>query len=357
MPVKSSNQITLVKLDEGIADVGGRNYLLYTTDLAFDPEVEKNQNGISSYLDSSRLSDDQSGLIYKYAGQTENDGICVPLAFDGCLTKTTSLTITFQYRGTITDPGKFALLQRDGDVIPTATLGIPLEVSETEWKDYICTFDIVDPNPGRCYMMLFLCDDGTKYESTDWIEIKRRSLQLETGTSPTDWAPSPEEINATIVDVKTQIERNYTSAIENKGNEITLSVSENYVGKNDFETYKGLAETQFTQTPESFDFLFSQSKTKEDIADQIGNTDAKVSEFSKYIRFVDGDIILGETGNSITLKIENDRISFLQNNSEVAYLSNNQLFITNAEIGTRLDLGKYSFNPRSNGNLSFNYMG
>lgn len=348
---------TIESIDTSAIDIGGRNYLMYTSSLEFDNEIEKNQNGLSSYLDSSKLADDQLGVKYTYTGQTDNDGLCIPLAFEGCISETTKLTLSFRYRGTITDPGKFVFLQKTGDVLPSATLGKELVVSETDWQDYECTFDIINPNPGNCYMLLFLCDDGTKYQSTDWIEIKRKSLKLETGTTATDWSPSPEEVYGDTISVKTEIEHNYKTEIQNTQGQIMQTVSDNYTAKNEFEEYKGIAETQFTQTPESFDFLFKQSQANKDLQDAIGNTDEKVAEFSKYIRFVDGDIVLGEDGNSIVLKIENDRISFLQNNSEVAYMTNNQFQITNAKVGTRLDLGKFSFNPRSNGNLTFNYNG
>ena len=73
----------------------------------------------------------------------------------------------------------------------------------------------------------------------------------------------------------------------------------------------------------------------------------------KYIRFEDGNIILGEEGNSVTLKIENDSIGFYQFGSKVAYLTNNSLKITNAEITNRLDLGEFAFIPGKKGNLTF----
>lgn len=83
----------------------------------------------------------------------------------------------------------------------------------------------------------------------------------------------------------------------------------------------------------------------------------KFEDFSKYIRFVDGNIILGEVGNELTLKIQNDRISFLQNEREVAYFSNNKLYVTDGEFLHSLQLGNFAFIPRANGNLSFKRIG
>jgi len=91
----------------------------------------------------------------------------------------------------------------------------------------------------------------------------------------------------------------------------------------------------------------------QNIGDVAAGTDAKFEEISKYIRFEDGNIILGESGNTLTLRIENDRISFLDSGLEVAYFSNNKLYVTDGEFLHSLQLGNFAFMPRENGNLSF----
>ena len=85
----------------------------------------------------------------------------------------------------------------------------------------------------------------------------------------------------------------------------------------------------------------------------FNGADAKFEEIQKYIRFVDGNIVLGEEGNTLTLRIENDRISFLDSGLEVAYLSNSKLYVTDGEFLNSLQLGNFAFIPRENGNLSF----
>ena len=96
------------------------------------------------------------------------------------------------------------------------------------------------------------------------------------------------------------------------------------------------------------------TQTVAQLGDRVSNT---YTEQLKYIKFIDGEIWLGKDpeGNEDDFKvvISNERIRFLQNNVEVAYLSNNQLYITNGQILKRLDLGKFAFFPRDNGNLTF----
>lgn len=112
---------------------------------------------------------------------------------------------------------------------------------------------------------------------------------------------------------------------------------------------------EFQVTQEGFEFTFNTlSNTVTQIGDQVTEI---YSEQLKYIKFIDGEIWLGrdaeEGEDEFKVVISNDRVRFLQNNTEVAYLSNNQLYITNGQILNRLDLGRFAFFPRDNGNLTF----
>lgn len=59
----------------------------------------------------------------------------------------------------------------------------------------------------------------------------------------------------------------------------------------------------------------------------------------------------------LSMLLSEQKLSFYQGTDEVAYFSNNKLYVTDAEILDRLQLGKFAFIPRSNGNLSFRYLG
>ena len=62
-------------------------------------------------------------------------------------------------------------------------------------------------------------------------------------------------------------------------------------------------------------------------------------------------------GNAFTAELSNDQLAFKENGQVIAYISNQSLVITNAEIRYRLSLGTedrgwFDFIPRSSGNLS-----
>lgn len=147
---------------------------------------------------------------------------------------------------------------------------------------------------------------------------------------------------------------NNTSILQS-AEEITMTALKDYVAKSEYSTFQEIVSTQFKQTEDDFNFTFNNISSQITTID--GNTQQQFQEINKYIRFVDGSIVLGESGNEITLKIENDRIAFIQNNNEVAYFSNNKLTVTDGEFLNSLIIGNFAFKPRSNGNLSLLYVG
>lgn len=132
---------------------------------------------------------------------------------------------------------------------------------------------------------------------------------------------------------------------------ITSTVMEEVYLKEDTDALISAVSNQITQTSEAVEIRFNEFS--QDVEAVATGTDARFEEISRYIRFIDGNIVLGEEGNTLTLRIENDRISFLDSGLEVAYLSNNKLYVTDGTFINSLQLGNFAFLPRENGNLSF----
>lgn len=147
-----------------------------------------------------------------------------------------------------------------------------------------------------------------------------------------------------------EVESSISSTIDQKAGEIILKVSEDYYLKADATKLVQSISTQFTQTEKDFEFKFN--KFEQDL-ETIAGQNPEFTEIIKYIRFVDGNIILGQSDSPLTLKIEHDRIAFINSFHEVAYFSNDKLFVTDGEFLNSLKLGNFAFAPRQNGNLSF----
>lgn len=142
------------------------------------------------------------------------------------------------------------------------------------------------------------------------------------------------------------------SLIDQTSSSISMLVSENYV---DTEQLQNELSTLYQQLNNVFLFEFNRLEQKVDTNDQYSRDE--FSEIKKYIKFENGNIILGESGNELTLKIENDKISFYQGTVEVAYFSNEKMYITDGDFIKSLKIGNFSFVPRDNGNLSFKKVG
>lgn len=147
------------------------------------------------------------------------------------------------------------------------------------------------------------------------------------------------------------LEQNLESSIVKSAEDITAQVAERYYLKEDTDALVSEVSTTIEQTKDSFDIQFNQFS--QDIAAVAAGTDAEFEEIRKYIRFVDGQILLGEVGNELELRISNDRISFLQDGAEVAYFSNRRMYIADAQVNHSLQIGGFAFMPRANGNTSF----
>ena len=111
-----------------------------------------------------------------------------------------------------------------------------------------------------------------------------------------------------------------------------------------------------------------------DLSTQIGGVQDNLNSFEAlynlwkdeldlYVQIASNGIILGNrTGtNNFKVHITNTEMGFYDGTKKVAYLSNNRLYITDAEIINKLSLGSpakgyFSFEPNtSNGNLSLKY--
>lgn len=147
------------------------------------------------------------------------------------------------------------------------------------------------------------------------------------------------------------LEQRFTADISTSEKNIKQTLTESYYTKDATDSLVSSVSSSWEHTAKGFEMQFDN--ISKNLGDVSNNADTRFQEISKYIRFVDGNIVLGEAGSELILKIANDRISFLQNNTEVAYFSNRKLYVTDGEYTNSLQLGKFAFIPRSNGNLSF----
>lgn len=138
-----------------------------------------------------------------------------------------------------------------------------------------------------------------------------------------------------------------STLIQQTSEALKLEVAEQYTTQDEV---KQAITTTMTQLSDSFEFLFTELRTHVDAND--ADAREQLLEIKKYVRIEDGNIILGEAGNEITLRLENGKILFLDDGAEVAYFTDKHLTVKDASFLNSMRIGSFAFIPRDNGNLS-----
>lgn len=162
------------------------------------------------------------------------------------------------------------------------------------------------------------------------------------------------EFDGTVQDVgalKEQIHSCF-SEITKTSNQILSIVHDTYIDKTELESIQKDFQTSITQNSTEIRMDFTA------VTDEIKNNVAMNQQLlEEYIRFKGALIELGRIGNAFTAELSNEELAFKENGQKIAYISNNSLVITNAEIRNKLSLGNesrgwFDFIPRTSGNLS-----
>ena len=160
-----------------------------------------------------------------------------------------------------------------------------------------------------------------------------------------------EEAVEDVAALKVNVQECYTE-ITKTSEQIQSSVRETYISKSEMETIQQDFQTSITESSTEIRMDFQSSLDV--VSGQVSEHQALLAE---YIRFRGALIELGKVGNAFTAELSNEQLAFKENGQTIAYISNQSLVITNAEIRNKLSLGNedrgwFDFIPRTSGNLS-----
>ena len=133
-----------------------------------------------------------------------------------------------------------------------------------------------------------------------------------------------------------------TSNITQLSDQITSKVStETYnmglANKADTSWVSERQESIIQQTATDIEFSFNEAKQY--TIDVNGSFTDFINEVRSYQRFSADGLELGIQGSPFIAKLGNTKLSFLQNGVEIAYISNNKLYITEAQVKNKLLMG------------------
>ncbi len=156
--------------------------------------------------------------------------------------------------------------------------------------------------------------------------------------------------------------KKHTNAeIKLQADSILSQVEKNFTTRSDAEKLEERVVSRIIQDEENITESFSQSlkALQDDISSVGGEVSAFVSELDVYIRRgkLSEDVYgieIGRSDSGIKARFTNDRLSFYQGASEVAYISGSNLYITRAQVLDYLKIGNstdgyFTFDISSNG--------
>ncbi len=168
---------------------------------------------------------------------------------------------------------------------------------------------------------------------------------LQTAQSISANAKTTEEISAELENFKKSNNAQFTIQAE----EILSQVENIYSAKTDLGDLEERLSSQISQTTQGITETFSESIVgiEEDLSSVGGEVRELVSSLDVYIRRGELEegiygIEIGRSDSDIKARFTNDRLSFFQGLSEVAYISGSNLYITRAEILDYLKIGNSS---------------
>ena len=241
------------------------------------------------------------------------------------------------------------------------TYGLPWQtISEDGHHVYTWTFEATQNMANQSNVQIYVRDSqdkpniGEANAVINWVK-------LENGNSATDWTPAPEDVDNHIGNVNDELQGaiDTTNGNLNQTNQNVTDLNNRYDDIYEITTTNVTKITEMLQTIDGWDFTWEE--TTEIIKELDGLVSTEIDTRIKYIRFVNGEIWLGEDPepgeDDYKVRITNERISFMQNNIEIAYISGQRLYISEAQILNRLIIGEFAFYPRDNGNMSLRYIG
>ncbi len=168
-------------------------------------------------------------------------------------------------------------------------------------------------------------------------------------------AESVEDTQDYVNGVVEQVREENSASLQISKDEILDTVSQIYTTQDETKALREEVSSQIQQTANEVDIRFNQAQeSTQQVADDL---ETEITERETYIRFTPDGMELGKSDSSLVAKLSNDKLAFVDGGKEVSYFSNSKQYITQAEITETLQLGKYAFVLRANGNLSLVWKG
>lgn len=195
-----------------------------------------------------------------------------------------------------------------------------------------------------------------KQESTLPLSEKLRRTEMAVNKAEGKITAVVEAVETTTNEINDRINQTYANtaaAIQMEADNILATVSEQ-ISESEANT-AALIESKIQQTANEIEIQFTETKsTIEALEDDIAE---QQNTLQTNIRFDSNGVEIGKNTSSFKTRIDNTEMGFYDGSDKVAYVSNKQLSITDANITKNLILGNFKFEPTADGHLRLVFVG
>ena len=186
-------------------------------------------------------------------------------------------------------------------------------------------------------------------------EFKLRASSILLGASE---VTTKEMVDDSMIKMETMLNDNIDNSIVQAQESILSNVANKYADNITITELQSNLSSQLTQTNANIDLKFNT------VNDYTIKVDGQLQQYKKEvetnIRFNKNGMQLGKLDSPFMASLDNTKLAFLENNKEVAYISNNKMHITQVEISTNLKIGDeekgfFTWQQGANGNLSLKW--
>lgn len=178
---------------------------------------------------------------------------------------------------------------------------------------------------------------------------------------------SEERTQASITVLEDSIQSEVSARVL-QGESLTQDINDNanalQTAINDTNATVTELSSSLTQTATEINATITKTQTNlQDYAEQQAQTaaDDLAATLATYIRYYQsggtGVLELGDNASGYTARLNNQKLSFYDGDTEVAYISNNKLYIANGQVTGDLQIGKYQWLTDSTGRMSLKWVG
>ena len=169
-------------------------------------------------------------------------------------------------------------------------------------------------------------------------------------TTVSDTYATKTELTDDIIELDNALNDNITSAVDKAKNDTLDEVADKYTLNKDYEEFTKMTTSSIEQTNNKVDTTFTSVTTN------IQSVNGQLTEFKNtvdtHIRMDSDGISIGKSDSPFSVNISNQKMSFKEQGTEVAYISDKEMRITDAVIENSMVLGNFKFIPRITGNMS-----